>query len=55
LTNVCNARLAKDYEDIRDRVERGMLSLVARIPATDDAVLTYVTAQDARKGWRNGE
>ena len=55
MTNDYNARLAKDYEDIRDRVERGMLPLVARIHATDDAVLTYVTAQDARKGGRNGE
>ena len=50
-----NAKLAKDYEDIRDRVERGMLPLVARIPAIDDAVTTYVAAQDARKGGRNGE
>lgn len=33
-----NARPAKDYEDIRDRVERGMLPLVARIPAIDKVV-----------------
>ena len=47
MTQDYNARLAKDYEDIRDRVERGMLPLVARIPAIDDAVSEYVAAQDA--------
>lgn len=41
-----NALLQRDYEDIRARVERGMLPLVARMPAIDKAVSEYVLAQD---------
>lgn len=39
-------KLIKDYEEIADKVERGMLPLVARIPAIDKAVCDYVEAQD---------
>src|SRR5690625_2527628 len=42
-----NAKLAQDYADIRAQVRGGMLPLVARIPAIDDAVASYVLAQDA--------
>lgn len=40
-------KLRKDYEEIADKVKRGMLPLVARIPAIDKAVRDYVEAQDA--------
>ena len=40
-------KLRKDYEEITDKVERGMLPLVARIPAIEKAVSEYVLAQDA--------
>ena len=40
-------KLRKDYEEIADKVERGMLPLVARIPEIDKAVRDYVEAQDA--------
>lgn len=40
--NDYNANLRKDYEDIRDKVERGMLPLVARIPAIEKAVSDYI-------------
>lgn len=46
MTQDYNAKLAKDYEEIRDKVERGMLPLVARIPAIDKAVGEYVIARD---------
>lgn len=39
-------KLRKDYEEIADKVERGMLPLVARIPAIEKAVSEYVLAQD---------
>lgn len=39
-------KLRKDYEEITDKVERGMLPLVARIPAIEKAVSEYVLAQD---------
>lgn len=39
-------KLRKDYEVIADKVERGMLPLVARIPAIEKAVNEYVMAQD---------
>lgn len=39
-------KLRKDYEEIADKVERGMLPLVARIPAIENAVSEYVLAQD---------
>lgn len=40
-------KLRKDYEEIADKVNRGMLPLVARIPAIDKAVREYVESQDA--------
>jgi len=40
------AKLKKDYEEIADKVKRGMLPLVARIPAINKAVRDYVEAQD---------
>ena len=39
-------KLRKDHEEIADKVERGMLPLVARIPAIENAVSNYVSAQD---------
>src|SRR5690625_147397 len=42
-----NAKLAQDYADIRSKVRGGMLPLVARIPAIEEAVSAYVLAQDA--------
>src|SRR5690625_1894270 len=42
-----NAKLAQDYADIRAKVRGGMLPLVARIPAIEEAVGAYVLAQDA--------
>lgn len=39
-------KLRKDYEDILDRIERGMLPLVARIPMINKVVSDYVLAQD---------
>lgn len=41
-----NAKLQEDYEDIKRRIESGMLPLVARIPAIDKAVSEYVIARD---------
>ena len=41
------AKIKKDYEEIADKVKRGMLPLVARIPVIDKAVRDYVEAQDA--------
>jgi len=40
-------KLRKDYDEIADKVKRGMLPLVARIPEIDKAVRDYVEAQDA--------
>ena len=40
------AKLRKDYEEIADKVERGMLPLVARNPVIEKAVSEYVLAQD---------
>lgn len=39
-------KLRKDYEEIADKVEQGMLPLVVRIPAIEKAVSEYVLAQD---------
>lgn len=39
-------KLRKDYEEIADKVERGMLPLVARNPVIEKAVSEYVLAQD---------
>lgn len=47
MTQDYNEKLRKDYEDIKRRVETGMLPLVDRIPAIDKAVSGYVLAQDA--------
>src|SRR5690625_3312482 len=41
-----NAKLAQDYADIRSKVRGRMLPLVARMPVIDDAVASYVLAQD---------
>ena len=41
------AQLRLEYEDLRKKVRSGMLPLVARIPAIEDAVSAYVLAQDA--------
>lgn len=46
MTQDYNAKLAQDYEDIKRRIESGMLPLVARIPAIDKAVGEYVMARD---------
>jgi RNA polymerase sigma factor (sigma-70 family) len=40
-----NAKLAQDYETIRDKVKRGMLPLIARNPAIDKATSEYAVAQ----------
>lgn len=40
-----NEKLTQDYEDIRRRVERGMLPLVARNPAIERAVSDYMLAR----------
>lgn len=47
LTQDYNAKLAQDYAGIRAKVRGGMLPLVARIPAIEQAVSEYVLAQDA--------
>lgn len=39
-----NKKLYEDYKKIRDKVERGMLPLVARIPAIDRATTEYAIA-----------
>ena len=39
-------KLRKDYKEIADKVERGMLPLVARNPVIEKAVSEYVLAQD---------
>ncbi|MEI2356071.1 sigma factor-like helix-turn-helix DNA-binding protein [Mesobacillus zeae] len=48
-----NEKLLLDYENIHDKVKRGMLPLVARNPAIDKAVSNYVDSQteffDAKK------
>lgn len=52
-----NEKLAHDYEKIRNKIEQGMLPLIARIPAIDKAVSDYVLAQDEefeRKRSRGG-
>lgn len=46
MTQDYNEKLRQDFEEIKRKVERGMLPLVARIPAIDRAVSEYVTAQD---------
>lgn len=46
MTQDYNAKLAQDYEDIKRRIESGMLPLIARIPAIDKAVGEYVIARD---------
>src|SRR5690625_79257 len=46
MTKDYNAKLLEDYKEIRGKVERGMLPLVARIPAIDKAVSEYVIARD---------
>lgn len=45
MTNDYNAKLAQEYEIIKDKVSRGMLPLIARNPAVDKAISEYVTAQ----------
>lgn len=40
-----NAKLMQDYENLRDKIKRGMLPLVARNPAIDKATREYVDAQ----------
>lgn len=45
-THDYNEKLRQDYEEIKRKVERGMLPLVARLPAIDRAVIDYVRAQD---------
>src|SRR5690625_4982413 len=47
MTKDYNAKLAQDYAGIRAKVRGGMLPLVARIPAIEEAVSAYVEAQDA--------
>ena len=39
-----NKKLYEDYKKIKDKVERGMLPLVARIPAIDRATTEYAIA-----------
>ena len=40
-----NAKLAQDYETIKDKVKRGMLPLIVRNPAIDKSTSDYVLAQ----------
>src|SRR5690625_502586 len=46
MTKDYNAKLLEDYKEIRGKVERGMLPLVARLPAIEKAVSEYVLARD---------
>lgn len=45
MTKDYNAKLRQDYEDIKRKVESGMLPLVARVPAIDNAVTEYALAR----------
>lgn len=45
MTKDYNAKLAEDYTEIKRKVERGMLPLVARNPAIDKATTEYAIAQ----------
>ena len=46
MTHDYNEHLHMDYASIRDKVERGVLTIGDRIKAIDDAVKRYVCAQD---------